>query len=41
MKTRAWIIFGLLALIVALPLAMRRETATDELRARRTTIWSF
>lgn len=28
MKTRAWIIIGLLALIVALPLVMRRETAT-------------
>ncbi len=28
MKTRAWIIFGLLALIVALPLVMRRQTAT-------------
>ena len=28
MKTRAWIIFGLLALIVALPLAMRRQSAT-------------
>jgi len=28
LKTRAWIIFGLLALIVALPLVMRRETAT-------------
>lgn len=28
MKTRAWTIFGLLALIVALPLLMRRETAT-------------
>jgi ABC-type Fe3+ transport system substrate-binding protein len=28
MKTRAWIIFGLLALIVALPLLMRRDTAT-------------
>lgn len=28
MKTRAWIIFGLLALIVALPLLLRRETAT-------------
>jgi len=28
MKTRAWIIIGLLTLIVALPLAMRRETAT-------------
>lgn len=28
MKPRAWIIFGLLALIVALPLAMRRQSAT-------------
>jgi ABC-type Fe3+ transport system substrate-binding protein len=28
MKTRAWIIFGLLAFIVALPLALRVETAT-------------
>lgn len=29
MKTRAWIIFGLLALIVALPIALRRESATS------------
>ena len=28
MKTRALIIFGLLALIVALPLALRRQTET-------------
>ncbi len=28
MKTRAWIIVGLLAVIVALPLVLRRETAT-------------
>lgn len=28
MKTRAWIIFGLLASIIALPLAMRRQSAT-------------
>ena len=32
MKTRAWIIFGLLALIVALPLAMRRQSATTRSR---------
>ena len=32
MKTRAWIIFGLLALIVALPLAMRRHSATTSSR---------
>ncbi len=28
MKRRAWIIFGLLALIVALPMVLRRDTAT-------------
>ncbi len=28
MKTRAWIIFGLLALIVALPMVLRRQSAT-------------
>ncbi len=28
MKTRAWLIIGILALIVALPIAMRRETST-------------
>jgi ABC-type Fe3+ transport system substrate-binding protein len=32
MKTRAWIIFGLLAFIVALPMVMRRETATTSNR---------
>jgi iron(III) transport system substrate-binding protein len=32
MKTRAWIIFGLLALIVALPMVMRRHTATTRAR---------
>ena len=32
MKTRAWLIFGLLALIVALPLAMRRQSATTRSR---------
>ena len=32
MKTRAWIIFGLLTLIVALPLAMRRQSATTSPR---------
>ena len=32
MKTRAWIIFGLLALIVALPMALRRQTATTSSR---------
>jgi iron(III) transport system substrate-binding protein len=28
MKSRAWIIFGLLALIIAVPMAMRRKTVT-------------
>lgn len=28
MKTRAWLVLGLLALIIALPIAMRRETST-------------
>ncbi len=32
MKTRAWIIFGLLALIVALPMIMRRQSATTNSR---------
>lgn len=32
MKARAWIIFGLLAVIVALPMVMRRETATTSNR---------
>lgn len=32
MKKRAWIIFGLLAAIVALPIALRRETATTSSR---------
>ena len=32
MKTRAWIIFGLLALIVALPMVMRRQSATTSSR---------
>ena len=32
MKTRASIIFGLLALIVALPLVMRRQSATTSPR---------
>jgi ABC-type Fe3+ transport system substrate-binding protein len=32
MKTRAWIIFGLLALIIALPMALRRQTATTHSR---------
>lgn len=32
MKTRAWIIFGLLALIIALPMALRRQSATSESR---------
>ena len=32
MKTRAWIIFGLLALTVALPLVMRRQSATTSPR---------
>jgi len=33
MKTRAWIIFGLLTLIVALPLVLRRETASVSQKA--------
>ncbi len=32
MKQRAWIIFGLLALIVALPMALRRQSATTSSR---------
>jgi iron(III) transport system substrate-binding protein len=32
MKTRAWIIFGLLALIIALPMVMRRQSATTTSR---------
>lgn len=32
MKTRAWIIIGLLALIIALPLVLRRETSTTTSR---------
>ena len=32
MKTRAWIIFGLLALIVALPMLLRRQSATADPR---------
>jgi ABC-type Fe3+ transport system substrate-binding protein len=32
MKTRAWIIFGLLALIIALPMALRRQSATTASR---------
>ncbi len=32
MKTRAWTIFGLLALIVALPMLLRRESATADPR---------
>lgn len=33
MRNRAWIIIGLLALIVALPLALRRQTATSDPRS--------
>ena len=33
MKTRAWIILGLLALIVALPMALRRQSATTGSRS--------
>jgi len=33
MKTRAWIIFSLLALIIALPMALRRQTATTASRS--------
>ncbi len=32
MKTRAWIIFGLLALIVALPVVLREQTATTDFK---------
>jgi len=32
MKTKAWMIFGLLALIVALPMVLRRQTATTSSR---------
>jgi iron(III) transport system substrate-binding protein len=32
-KTRAWIIIGLLAFIIALPLALQRETATTNARS--------
>jgi len=38
MKTRAWIIFGLLALIVALPMVMRRQTATTSSRKADDTL---
>ncbi|NQX00831.1 extracellular solute-binding protein [bacterium] len=38
MKTRAWMIFGLLALIVALPLALRRQTATASSRTADDTL---
>lgn len=38
MKTRAWIIFGLLALIVALPMALRRKTATTSPRSADDTL---
>ncbi|MES2661382.1 MAG: extracellular solute-binding protein [Verrucomicrobiota bacterium] len=38
MKTRAWIIFGLLALIVALPMLMRRQTATTSARTADDTL---
>jgi iron(III) transport system substrate-binding protein len=38
MKTKAWIIFGLLALIIALPLALRRETSTTNSRKADDTI---
>ncbi len=38
MKTRAWIIFGLLALIVALPMVMRRQTATTVSRKADDTL---
>lgn len=33
MKKRAWIIIGLLALIIALPLSLRRQTATTDKRS--------
>lgn len=33
MKLRAWIIFGLLAAIIALPMALRRQTATTTSRS--------
>lgn len=38
MKTRAWIIFGLLALIVALPMALRRQTSTTSPRTADDTL---
>lgn len=38
MKTKAWIIFGLLTLIVALPITMRRETATTRPRSADDTL---
>ena len=38
MKTRAWIIFGLLALIVALPMVLRRQTATTSSRKADDTL---
>lgn len=33
MKTRAWLIIGLLALIIALPLSLRRHTSTTDSRS--------
>lgn len=38
MKNRAWIIFGLLALIVALPMVLRRQTATTSSRKADDTL---
>ena len=38
MKARAWIIFGLMALIVALPMVMRRQTATTSSRKADDTL---
>jgi len=38
MKTRAWIIFGLLALIVALPMVLRQQTATTHFKSADDTL---
>lgn len=38
MKTRAWIIFGLLALIVALPMVLRQQTATTNFKSADDTL---
>jgi iron(III) transport system substrate-binding protein len=38
MKTKAWIIFGLLALIIALPMVLRQQTATSSSRKADDTL---